>query len=90
MTLLTDPSNPSTDVQSNTLLELSNLTVAFPTNEGPAYAVNGMDLTLQKGKTMRLVGESGSAKTITSHALLDHHPRPGQVTHRHSIIKSQN
>ncbi len=90
MTSLTDTSKPTTDVQSEALLKLSNLTVAFPTNDGPAYAVNEMDLTLQKGKTLGLVGESGCGKSMTSLAVLGLVPRPGQVTQGDIMFKSQN
>nr|WP_223737625.1 ABC transporter ATP-binding protein [Streptomyces purpurogeneiscleroticus] len=52
------------------MLEIRDLRVSFPTDDGVVHAVNGMDLTLQRGETVGIVGESGSGKTVTSQALM--------------------
>ena len=51
-------------------LDIRDLRVAFPTDDGLVHAVNGMDLTLHRGETVGIVGESGSGKTVTSQALM--------------------
>lgn len=61
------------------ILSIRNLTVGFPRNDGPeALAVNGLDLTLQTGQIMGVVGESGCGKSLTSLAILGLIPPPGQ------------
>ncbi|MFH8626290.1 ABC transporter ATP-binding protein [Streptomyces vietnamensis] len=52
------------------LLDIRDLRVGFPTDDGVVHAVNGMDLTLRRGETVGIVGESGSGKTVTSQALM--------------------
>jgi peptide/nickel transport system ATP-binding protein len=52
------------------LLELRDLRVAFRTEEGTIHAVNGVSLTLERGRTVGLVGESGSGKTVTALTVL--------------------
>ena len=52
------------------LLELRDLRVAFRTREGLVRAVNGVSLSLDRGRTLGLVGESGSGKTVTALTIL--------------------
>jgi oligopeptide/dipeptide ABC transporter ATP-binding protein len=61
------------------LLEVRDLTVAFPTASGVGIAVNGASLTLAAGETLGIVGESGSGKTMLCRALLGLIPWPGAV-----------
>jgi oligopeptide/dipeptide ABC transporter ATP-binding protein len=52
------------------LLALQNLTVEFPTPQGPVAAVREISLSLDVGRTLALVGESGSGKSVTSLAIM--------------------
>jgi oligopeptide/dipeptide ABC transporter ATP-binding protein len=52
------------------LLELHNLTVEFPSPQGPVAAVRDISLSLASGETLALVGESGSGKSVTSLAIM--------------------
>jgi len=52
---------------SDPLLEIENLKVIFHGDRGSAtHAVDGLDLTIQRGQTLGLVGESGCGKTATA------------------------
>jgi len=48
---------------SDNLLKIKDLHVMYRTDDANIYAVNGVDLSLQKGKTLGLVGETGAGKT---------------------------
>jgi peptide/nickel transport system ATP-binding protein len=52
------------------LLELKRLAVSFATDDGVVRAVDGIDLALQRGRTLGLVGESGCGKSVTSLAVM--------------------
>lgn len=52
------------------ILEIDDLSVEVPGAHGPITIVDGVSLTLEKGRTTGLVGESGSGKSITANAVL--------------------
>jgi peptide/nickel transport system ATP-binding protein len=55
---------------SETLLDLRGLSVSFTTDDGTVHAVDGIDLSLARGRTLGLVGESGCGKSVTSLAIM--------------------
>ena len=48
------------------LLDIRGLRVEYHTDEDVVYAVNGLDLTIGKGESLGLVGETGAGKTTTA------------------------
>jgi peptide/nickel transport system ATP-binding protein len=52
------------------LLEVRDLAVRFPTDDGLVNAVSGLSFTLRRGETLGIVGESGSGKSVTNLAIL--------------------
>ncbi|MFS0593908.1 ABC transporter ATP-binding protein [Cytobacillus horneckiae] len=58
------------------LLELKNLKTHFKRDKVSIPAVDGVDLTINKGETVALVGESGSGKSITSLSIMKLIPSP--------------
>ncbi|MGB8930191.1 MAG: ABC transporter ATP-binding protein, partial [Anaeromyxobacteraceae bacterium] len=63
------------------LLEISGLHVEFATHGGVVHAVRGVDLALEPGETLAIVGESGCGKSVTVQAALGLIPMPpGRIT----------
>ena len=58
------------------LLEVENLRTYFSTDTGDAKAVDGISFSIQPGKTLAIVGESGCGKTVTALSILQLIPMP--------------
>ncbi|MFP4521622.1 MAG: ABC transporter ATP-binding protein [Fibrobacterota bacterium] len=58
------------------LLKINNLRTYFQTDECLVKAVDGIDLSLEKGETLALVGESGCGKSVTALSILSLISRP--------------
>lgn len=56
------------------IIDIRNLTVTFTGGRRPVHAVNGVDLRLERGEVLALLGESGSGKSVTLRSLLRLHP----------------
>src|SRR3546814_16744926 len=61
------------------LLEVRGLQTAFHTEAGAWLAVDGVDLTVERGEIVGLVGESGSGKSVTGFSLVGLIDSPGEV-----------
>ncbi len=51
---------------NDTVLKINGLSVEYRTDEGVSSVINGIDLSLDKGETLGLVGETGAGKTTTA------------------------
>jgi peptide/nickel transport system ATP-binding protein len=65
------------------MLEVRDLRIHFPTDDGLVKAVDGLSFSLDRGKTLGIVGESGSGKSVTSLGILGLH------RYSHSDISGQ-
>ncbi|NEQ21920.1 MAG: ABC transporter ATP-binding protein [Microcoleus sp. SIO2G3] len=65
---------------TDTVLDVRNLQVEFPTDKKRVIAVDGIDFTLNRGQTLGIVGESGSGKSVTSLAVMGLVPTPGRIS----------
>jgi peptide/nickel transport system ATP-binding protein len=63
------------------VLDVNDLSVAFPTEEGVVKAVSNLTYQARLGRTLAIVGESGSGKSVSSMAVLGlHNPKRTQIT----------
>jgi peptide/nickel transport system ATP-binding protein len=55
---------------TDNLLDIRNLAVEYHTDDAVIYAVNNINLTIKKGETIGLVGETGAGKTTIAKSIL--------------------
>ena len=65
---------------SEEILRVENLSTRFFTREGQVNAVEGLDLTIERGEVFGIVGESGSGKSVTALSIMDLVESPGKIT----------
>jgi len=75
----------------DTILEIKNLTIHYKTDNETVKAVNGINLTLKKGESLGLVGETGAGKTTTALGIMRLVPDPpGKIISGEIIYKGEN
>jgi peptide/nickel transport system ATP-binding protein/oligopeptide transport system ATP-binding protein len=68
------------------LLTVEGLRTYFDSDEGPVRAVDGVDFTLEPGRTLGIVGESGSGKSVTALSIMRLIDAPGRIQQGSSIV----
>lgn len=68
------------------LLEIKGLEVEYDTSDGVVHAVNGVDLSVARGETLGLVGETGAGKTTTALSILRLLPDPPGKVRKGTIL----
>ena len=61
-------------------LEIRDLNVRFPSEDGVVHAVRGVNLTVNSGEILGIVGESGSGKSVTSMSVMGLHDSSANIT----------
>ena len=77
-------------LDQETVLEIKDLVVRFIVEDEVVEAVNGIDLSLKKGHTIGLVGETGAGKTTTAKAIMNMIPSPPGKIERGEIYVCGN
>jgi len=72
---LTDHERPMEAPRAGSFLEVRDLKVHFPTDDGLVKSVDGLSFHVDRGKTLGIVGESGSGKSVTSMSVMGLHKR---------------
>jgi oligopeptide/dipeptide ABC transporter ATP-binding protein len=72
--------DPAPGAGGNAVLEVANLSVGFPTDDGLVEAVRGVSYSLAPGEVLGIVGESGSGKSVTSLAIMGLLPHTARVS----------
>ena len=67
------------------ILKIENLRVSFELTNGTSHIVNGLNLSVQKGHLVGLVGESGAGKSVAASAILGFVRKPGVIESRNII-----
>lgn len=75
---------------SRQLLEVQDLQTHFRTARGLVKAVDGVSLTLERGKTLGLVGESGSGKSVLSRSIMQLFPKRNVFTSGKVIFEGED
>ena len=73
------------------LLDVKNLCVEFSTYGGIVHAVRGVDLSVEKGETLAIVGESGCGKSVTMQSIMGLIPMPpGRITAGEAVLNGHD
>ncbi len=62
------------------LLDIQNLEVKFALRSGDITAINNVNLTLDRGEKLGLVGESGAGKSVTGFSIINLISKPGYIS----------
>jgi peptide/nickel transport system ATP-binding protein len=72
------------------LLELRDLATWFRTERGIVKAVDGVSLTVERGRTIGIVGESGSGKTVLSRSIMGLLPRKNVIRRGEVLLEGRD
>ena len=73
------------------VLELRDLKTYFDTEDGVVKAVDGVTLSVPKGKTLGIVGESGCGKSVTAFSIMRLIPMPpGRIAGGEILFKGED
>src|ERR671922_2590175 len=71
------------------LLEVKDLKTYFRTDDGIVKAVDGVSFSVEKGKTLGIVGESGCGKSVTCLTIMGLNPKASTISSGEVIFKGE-
>jgi oligopeptide/dipeptide ABC transporter ATP-binding protein len=78
-------------MQNRALLEVRGLETRFASERGEVRAVDGVDLGLERGRTLGIVGESGCGKSVTALSIMGLVPQPpGRITGGEVLLEGED
>ena len=81
MTEILDDAQPAPKPSGSPFLQVKDLKIHFPTDDGLVKSVDGLSFSLERGKTLGIVGESGSGKSVSSLGIMGlHHGTSARVS----------
>jgi peptide/nickel transport system ATP-binding protein len=72
------------------LLDVKDLKTYFRTDDGIVKAVDGVSFSIEKGKTLGIVGESGCGKSVTCLTIMGLNPRRSTISSGEALWKGKN
>lgn len=75
---------------SQPLLEVKDLKTEFRLSQGVVHAVNGVTFTVEEGRVLGLVGESGCGKSVTALSVMRLIDAPGHIVGGQVLLHDQN
>jgi peptide/nickel transport system ATP-binding protein len=72
------------------LLSVTGLRTVFRTSHGEVAAVDGVDISVERGRTLGIVGESGCGKSVLSLSVMRLVPPPGRVASGEILFEGKN
>jgi oligopeptide/dipeptide ABC transporter ATP-binding protein len=72
------------------LLEVRDLKTSFKTDDGIVQAVDGVSFSVEKGKTLAIVGESGCGKSVTCLSIMGLNPSQNTITSGAAMFKDRD
>ena len=77
------------ELDADELIRINQLKVSFPLDEGTVQALDGIDMSIKKGKVIGVVGESGCGKSITARSILRIIPSPGKIDEGEILLRTK-
>ncbi len=77
-------------MEGKRLLEIKDLHTVFHTDDGAVRAVDGVDLWVDEGEVLGLVGESGCGKSVTAHSVMQLVSPPGRIESGEILFRGRN
>src|SRR6266481_5908530 len=74
----------------SSVLDVRDLKTQFVTEAGVAKAVDGVSFSLETGRTLGMVGESGCGKSMTALSILRLVPSPGHIVGGEILYQGKN
>ncbi|WP_234402099.1 ABC transporter ATP-binding protein, partial [Thermobifida halotolerans] len=89
MTSTDHADNTAPAARADVVLDVADLNVRLPTDDGEVHAVRGVSYRLRRGEALGIVGESGSGKSVAALAVMGLLPRTARVSGSVRVLGQQ-